>query len=49
MASRVERYKNKNVTYKGTININLPAEDIIEKGSSNFEITDFSDVVFKRI
>ena len=40
---------NKNVTYKGTINLKLPAEDIIENGSSNFEITDFGDVVFKRI
>lgn len=40
---------NKNVTYKGTITVSLPAEDIIEKGSSNFEITNFSNVVFKRI
>lgn len=40
---------NKNVTYKGTISIDLPAEDIIEKGSCNFEITDFENVIFKRI
>ena len=40
---------NKNVTYKGTISIDLPADEIIEKGSCNFEITDFDDVVFKRI
>lgn len=40
---------NKNVTYKGTISLDLPAEDVITNGSSNFEITDFSDVVFKRI
>lgn len=40
---------NSDVTYKGTISLELPAEDIIEKGSSNFEITNFDDVVFKRI
>lgn len=40
---------NKNVIYKGTISLELPAQDIITNGSSNFEITDFSDVVFKRI
>jgi len=40
---------NKNVTYKGTISLKLPAEEVITKGSSNFEITDFEDVIFKRI
>lgn len=40
---------NSDITYKGTVLIELPAEDIIEKGSSNFEITNFDDVVFKRI
>lgn len=40
---------NKNVTYKGTVSLELPAEDVIEKGSSNFEITNFDDVIFKRI
>jgi len=40
---------NKNVIYQGTINMELPAEDLIEKGASNFEITDFEEVVFKRI
>lgn len=40
---------NKNVTYKGTISIELPAEDVITNGSSNFEITNFEDVIFKRI
>ena len=40
---------NANVTYKGTISLELPAEDVITNGSSNFEITDFSDVVFKRL
>lgn len=40
---------NKNVIYKGTISVELPAEDIITSGSSNFEITNFDDVIFKRI
>ncbi len=40
---------NKNVTYKGTISLELPAEGVIANGSANFEITDFSEVVFKRI
>ena len=40
---------NKNVVYKGTISLELPAEDVITKGSSNFEITDFEDIVFKRL
>ena len=40
---------SENVTYQGTISLELPAQDLIEKGSSNFEITDFSDVVFKRV
>ena len=38
-----------NVVYQGTISLELPAQDLIEKGSSNFEVTDFSDVIFKRI
>ena len=38
-----------NVTYQGTINLELPAQDLLEKGSTNFEVTDFSDVVFKRM
>lgn len=40
---------NKNVVYKGTISVQLPAENVILEGSSNFEITDFSNVVFKRL
>ncbi len=40
---------NKNVTYKGTISVALPGEDLIEKGASNFEIKDFEQVIFKRI
>lgn len=38
-----------NISYKGTLNIDMPIKTIIEEGSSNIEITDFSDVVFKRI
>lgn len=38
-----------NVSYKGTINLNMPINSVIEEGSSNKELTDFSDVVFKRI
>ncbi len=38
-----------NVSYKGTINLNFPAGDIITNGSSNIEITDFSNIVFKRV
>lgn len=40
---------NENITYQGNMSIELPANDLFEKGSSNFEITDFSNVVFKRI
>lgn len=38
-----------NISYKGTLNLDMPINTIIEEGSSNKEITDFSDVVFKRI
>ncbi len=40
---------NENVSYKGTINLDMPVDSVIEEGSSNKEITDFSNVVFKRI
>lgn len=40
---------NKNVTYKGTIAVHLPAQNIIAQGTSNFEITDFGEVIFKRL
>lgn len=39
----------KGIKYKGTIELNLPSENLIEKGSSNIEITNFDNVVFKRI
>ena len=38
-----------NICYKGTINLELPAGSIIEKGKSSIEKTDFSDVIFKRV
>ena len=38
-----------NVSYKGTIKLDMPVDTVIEEGSSSIEITDFSDVVFKRI
>lgn len=40
---------NDNVKYKGSLRIDMPTNEIIEKGSSNIEITDFSNVIFKRI
>ena len=38
-----------NISFKGTINLNMPIDTVIEEGSSSKEITDFSNVVFKRI
>lgn len=35
--------------YKATVALKLPAGDIIEEGKSSQELTDFSNVVFKRI
>ena len=40
---------SENVSFKGTINLDFPAGDIVTNGSSNIEITDFSNIVFKRI
>ena len=40
---------SENISFKGTINLDMPIDTVIEEGSSNREITDFSDVVFKRI
>lgn len=40
---------NNNISFKGTLNLDMPISTIIEEGSSNIEITDFSDIVFKRI
>lgn len=38
-----------NIKYKGTLRMNMPTDEIVEKGSSNIEITDFSNIIFKRI
>lgn len=40
---------SENISFKGTINLNMPIDTVIEEGSSSKEITDFSNVVFKRI
>ena len=40
---------NNNVTYKGNINVDTPAGDLTTEGSSNTEITNFDNVVFKRV
>lgn len=37
------------VTFKGNVNIDFPVGDIIAEGSANTEITDFSNIVFKRV
>lgn len=37
------------VSFKGTITTTFPSGDIITQGSSNIEIADFSNVVFKRV
>lgn len=35
--------------YKATVSLDVPVEGIVEKGTTSIEITDLSDVVFKRI
>ena len=37
------------VKYKGTTSLKMPVEGFIEKGSESLEITDFTNLVFKRI
>lgn len=37
------------ISYKGTVNLKLPVGNIIDEGTSSIEITDFKDVVFKRL
>ena len=36
-------------TYHATVSLELPVEDVITKGTSNLEITDLEDIVFKII
>lgn len=38
-----------NINFKGTLNLELPINTVIEEGSSNMEITNFENVVFKRV
>ena len=40
---------SENVNYKGTITLDMPINSVIEEGSSSTEITEFSNIVFKRI
>ena len=40
---------SENVSYKGTLTLDMPTDEIIEKGASKIEITDFSNVIFKRV
>ena len=40
---------SEDISFKGTINLDMPIDTLIEGGISNKEITDFSKVVFKRI
>ncbi len=37
------------ISYKGTVNLKLPVGNIIDEGTSSVEMTDFKDVVFKRL
>lgn len=37
------------VKYKGTTSLQMPIKGFVEKGSENLEITDFTNLVFKRI
>ena len=39
----------KDISYKGTLNLDMPVDNIMTEKESNREITDFSDVVFKRM
>lgn len=40
---------NSNIKYKGSLSIEMPTNEIIDQGSSKLELTDFSNVIFKRI
>ncbi|MBR3697309.1 MAG: hypothetical protein IKM97_03475 [Clostridia bacterium] len=40
---------SENISYKGTISMEMPTDEIITEGVSKTEIIDFSNVVFKRI
>lgn len=38
-----------NISFKGTINMNLPSGDIINNQEPYIEITNFEDIIFKRL
>lgn len=40
---------NNDIGFQGTVNLNLPSGDIINEKEPYIELTDFSDVVFKRL
>lgn len=40
---------NENISYKTTLTLDMPTSEIIEQGASKIEMTDFSDLIFKRI
>lgn len=40
---------SEDINFKGTLNLELPIDTVIEEGSSNREFTDFDYVVFKRV
>lgn len=40
---------SENVSFKGTVKLDFPVGDIVANGSSNIEITDFSNIIFKRV
>ena len=37
------------VKYKACISLEIPVDDVIEEGTTNFELTDLKNIVFKRI
>ncbi len=37
------------IKFKGTIALDMPVDNVIEEGSTSIEITDFSNVIFKRM
>ena len=40
---------SENISYKGVLSLDMPTNEIIEQGASKIEITDFSDIIFKRV
>ena len=40
---------SENINFKGTITLDLPVGNIVENGTENKEITNFENVIFKRV